>query len=55
MVPLRIARGKPRLLDVNDAQINDFSACLPNQVPGVVGTYGRQYYMDFPKVHPSSG
>ena len=25
-----------------NGNINDFSACLPNQLPGVVGTYGRQ-------------
>lgn len=32
--------------------INDFSACLPNQLPGVVGTYGRQYYVDVPRSDP---
>ncbi len=38
--------------DNNDGDINDFSACLPNQVPGIVGTYGRQYAMDFPQNAP---
>jgi hypothetical protein len=33
-----------------NGNINDFSACLPNQLPGVVGTYGRQYYVDVPAV-----
>lgn len=32
--------------------INNFSACLPNQLPGVVGTYGRQYYVDVPQQNP---
>lgn len=32
--------------------INNFSACLPNQLPGVVGTYGRQYYVDVPQQDP---
>lgn len=50
--PFELLAGNHDSLDVNDAQINDFSACLPNQVPGVVGTYGRQYYMDFPKGAP---
>ena len=35
-----------------NGNINDFSACLPNQLPGVVGTYGRQYYVDVPQEDP---
>lgn len=35
-----------------NGNINDFTACLPNQLPGVVGTYGRQYYVDVPKGAP---
>jgi PKD repeat protein len=35
-----------------DGNINDFSACLPNQLPGLVGTYGRQWYVDVPQVDP---
>lgn len=35
-----------------NGNINDFSACLPNQLPGVVGTYGRQYYVDVPQDAP---
>ncbi len=38
--------------DGNNGNINDFSACLPNQLPGVVGTYGRQWYVDVPQVDP---
>ncbi len=32
-----------------NGNINDFGACLPNQLPGAVGTYGRQYYVDVPQ------
>lgn len=35
-----------------NGNINDFSACLPNQLPGLVGTYGRQYYVDVPQQDP---
>jgi PKD repeat protein len=35
-----------------NGNINDFSACLPNQLPGAVGTYGRQYYVDVPQADP---
>ena len=50
--PFELISGNHDSLDVNDGQINDFSVCLPNQVPGVVGTYGREYYMDFPQGAP---
>jgi PKD repeat protein len=35
-----------------NGNINDFSVCLPNQLPGVVGTYGRQFYVDVPREAP---
>lgn len=35
-----------------NGNINDFAACLPNQLPGVVGSYGRQYYVDVPQQNP---
>ncbi|KQZ89224.1 hypothetical protein ASD62_07795 [Phycicoccus sp. Root563] len=35
-----------------NGNINDFSACLPNQLPGAKGTYGRQYFMDVPQSAP---
>jgi PKD repeat protein len=35
-----------------NGNVNDFSACLPNQLPGLVGTYGRQWYVDVPQVDP---
>ncbi len=36
----------------SNGNINDFSACLPNQLPGLVGTYGREYYVDYPQSSP---
>lgn len=35
-----------------NGNIDDFAACLPNRLPGVVGTYGRQYYVDVPQQDP---
>lgn len=35
-----------------NGNINDFSACLPNQLPGLVGVYGREWYVDVPEVAP---
>ena len=38
--------------DGQNGNINDFTACLPNQLPGLVGTYGRQWYVDVPQDAP---
>jgi PKD repeat protein len=35
-----------------NGNINDFSACLPNQLPGAIGTYGREYFVDVPADSP---
>jgi hypothetical protein len=35
-----------------NGQINEFAACLPNRLPGLVGTYARQYYVDVPEQDP---
>lgn len=58
-VTSRVGAGYPfELLSGNheangqNGNINDFSACLPNQLPGAVGTYGRQYYVDVPADEP---
>ncbi|MFZ1287810.1 MAG: PKD domain-containing protein [Candidatus Phosphoribacter sp.] len=50
--PFQLISGNHESLDVHDGDINNFSACLPNQIPGVVGTYGREYYMDLPQGTP---
>ncbi len=50
--PFELISGNHESLDEAEGLINNYSACLPNQVPGVVGTYGREYYMDFPQGAP---
>ncbi|MGZ4689398.1 MAG: PKD domain-containing protein [Acidimicrobiia bacterium] len=50
--PFELVSGNHESLDEADGLINNFSACLPNQVAGAVGTYGREYYLDFPRVSP---
>ncbi len=50
--PFQLIAGNHESLDVNDGDINDFSACLPNQIPGVEGIYGREYSMDLPAGTP---
>ncbi|WP_116449740.1 PKD domain-containing protein [Blastococcus litoris] len=49
--PFELLAGNHESNGLN-GNINDFSACLPNQLPGLVGTYGRQYYVDVPQVDP---
>ncbi len=38
--------------DGSDGNIDDFSACLPIRLPGIVGTYGREWYVDVPAGDP---
>lgn len=49
--PFELLAGNHESNGLN-GHINDFSACLPNQLPGLVGTYGRQYFVDVPKGSP---
>lgn len=49
--PFELIAGNHESNGLN-GNINDFSACLPNQLPGIVGTYGRQYYVDVPEINP---
>ena len=49
--PFELLTGNHESNGLN-GNINDFSACLPNQLPGMVGTYGRQYYVDVPQDDP---
>jgi 3',5'-cyclic AMP phosphodiesterase CpdA len=35
-----------------NGNIDRFAQCLPNRLPGLVGTYGRQWYVDQPAAHP---
>jgi acid phosphatase type 7 len=38
--------------DGENGDIDRFTRCLPNRLPGLVGTYGRQWYADRPAGHP---
>ncbi|WP_197515679.1 PKD domain-containing protein [Arthrobacter sp. U41] len=49
--PFELVAGNHESNGLN-GNINDFSACLPNQLPGAIGSYGRQYYVDVPEVNP---
>ena len=49
--PFELLSGNHESNGIN-GNINDFSACLPNQLPGAVGTYGRQFYVDVPAEDP---
>ena len=49
--PFELVSGNHESNGLN-GNINDFSACLPNQLPGLIGTYGRQYYVDVPQGAP---
>lgn len=50
--PFELVSGNHESNGLN-GNINDFSACLPNQLPGVIGTYGRQWYVDYPQQSPT--
>ncbi|GEA88977.1 metallophosphoesterase [Cellulomonas cellasea] len=49
--PFQLLAGNHESNGTN-GHINDFSSCLPNQLPGLVGTYGRQWYVDVPAQDP---
>lgn len=49
--PFELLAGNHEANGLN-GNINDFSSCLPNQLPGLVGTYGRQWYVDVPAQDP---
>ncbi|NKX49706.1 phosphohydrolase [Arthrobacter deserti] len=38
--------------DGGNGSIDEFVRCLPNRLPGLVGTYGRQWYVDVPRKDP---
>lgn len=50
--PFQLVSGNHESLDVADGAINNYSSCLPNQVAGISGVYGREYVMDFPRGTP---
>ena len=40
--------------DGPDGQINNFTACLPHRLTTLTGTYGKQYYFDYPATNPTA-
>ena len=38
--------------DGENGDIERFARCMPNRLPGLVGTYGRQWYVDQPAADP---
>lgn len=50
--PFELVSGNHESNGLN-GNINDFSACLPNQLQGAIGTYGRQWYVDYPQQSPT--
>jgi PKD repeat protein len=49
--PFELISGNHEMNGQN-GNINEFSACLPNQLPGLVGVYGREWYVDVPQSNP---
>ena len=49
--PFELLSGNHESNGIN-GNINDFSSCLPNQLPGLVGIYGREWYVDVPQTNP---
>lgn len=49
--PFELVSGNHESNGAN-GNIGAFTACLPNQLPGVIGTYGREYYVDVPASEP---
>lgn len=49
--PLALLAGNHESNGLN-GDIDDFVKCLPNQLPGVTGRYGKQYYVDVPADQP---
>lgn len=35
-----------------DGRISKFTACMPNHMSNIVGTYGKEYYFDYPQATP---
>lgn len=50
-IPFELVSGNHESNGEN-GNIAAFAACLPNRLPGIVGTYAKQYYVDVPLDHP---
>lgn len=49
--PFELLTGNHESMGQN-GWIDRFASCLPNQLPGAVGVYGREYYVDVPQGAP---
>lgn len=51
-LPVEVLAGNHEDNDGPDGFIGNFAACLPDQIGGVQGTYGQEYYVDYPPSAP---
>jgi hypothetical protein len=49
--PFELITGNHESDGIN-GNIDEFASCLPNRLPGVVGTYAKRYYVDYPQGDP---
>jgi hypothetical protein len=45
--PFELISGNHEMDGGGNGRIDNFAACLPDRLGGVVGTYGKQYYVDY--------
>jgi len=50
-IPFQIVTGNHES-DGADGLIDRFIDCMPNKIDGIVGTYGKEYYFDYPVAEP---
>jgi hypothetical protein len=50
--PVEVLAGNHEDSDGPDGFIGNFASCLPDQIGGVQGTYGQEYYVDYPATNP---
>ncbi|HET8987695.1 MAG TPA: metallophosphoesterase [Humibacillus sp.] len=50
-IPFELLAGNHES-DGSNGNFADFAACLPNRLPGLVGDYPREYYVDVPRESP---
>ena len=50
-IPFQLISGNHES-DGADGLIDRFAECLPNRIKTIVGTYGKEYYFDYPETKP---
>jgi Calcineurin-like phosphoesterase len=50
--PVEVLAGNHEDGDGPDGFIGNFASCLPDRIGGVQGTYGQEYYADYPSTNP---